>query len=105
MSRKYIRVTSKHPYKRVNVLQIDNHTVNSIPVATAGSVVNSKVAPIIEIMHHHACIVKGKCVHNSVQIDHLKSTVDEKSIKEGGEQHVVTNNDCVIPSCAKNGLP
>ena len=32
---------------------IDNHSVSSIPVATAGGVVNSAAGPIIAILHQH----------------------------------------------------
>ena len=38
-------------------------------------------------------------------MEHFKATVDDKSIKVGGKQHIITNDDYVLPLSIKNGLP
>lgn len=40
---------------------------------------------------------KGDAIHSSIQMEYLQAIVDEKSIKAGGKQHVITNNDYVMP--------
>ena len=84
---------------------IDNHTVNSIPVVTVGGVVDSTVGPIIAIMHQYAYLGKSNSIHSSVQMEHFKAKVDKKSVKAGGKQHIITNDDYVLPLSVKNGLP
>ena len=64
-----VRIISYHPNKKVDVMGIDNHSVSSIPVATAGGVVNSTVGPVIVILDQCACMGKGNSMHISVQME------------------------------------
>ena len=100
-----VRIIAYHPNKKVDVMGIDNHSVSSIPVATAGGVVNTTVGPVIVILHQYAHMGEGNSMHSSIQMEHFQATVDEKSIKAGGKQHIITNDDCVIPLSIKNALP
>ena len=84
---------------------IDNHSVSSMPVATAGGVVASTVGPAIVILHQYAHMGKGNSMHSSVQMEHFKTAVDDKSIKVGVKQHIITNDDYVLLLLIKNGLP
>ena len=48
---------------------------------------------------------KGNSIHSSVQMEYFKATVNDKSIKVGGNQHIITNNDYVLLLLIKNSLP
>ena len=76
-----VRVIFYHPDRKVDALGIDNHTVNSIPVATAGGVVETTVGPIITFLHQYAYVGRGNSSHSSIQMEHFKSAVDEKTSK------------------------
>ena len=60
------RAISYHPDRKVDVLGIDNHAVNSTPVVTAGGVVETTVGPIITILHQYAYMGRGNSIHSSI---------------------------------------
>ena len=76
---------SSDPHKKVDVLGIDNRTAKSTPVATVEGVVESTAGPVIVIMCQYACMGKGYSIHSSVQMEHLKAAVDDKSINSRGK--------------------
>ena len=82
---KDVRLMSKNPDKMLDVIGIGNHKVNSISIVTSWGAVNTTVSPIVAILHQYAHIAKCHSIHSSIQIDHFKNTVDEKSIKEGSK--------------------
>ena len=47
--------------------------------------------------------LKGNSIHCSIAMRYFKNAVDDKSIKAGDEQHIITNNNYVIPLSIKNG--
>ena len=51
-----IRVINKTG-RSVDVIGIDNHTVNDLPIVTAGAVVNSQRGPVIAILHQYAYVI------------------------------------------------
>jgi len=55
-------------------------------------------------MHQYAHLGKGKTIHSSGQIEYYKNTVDDKSSKVGGKQHIVTLDCHIIPLNICNGL-
>lgn len=65
------RIIAHHLHKKVDVMGIDNHSINSMPVVTAGGVVNAAVGPVIVISHQHACMGKGNSAHSSIQMEHF----------------------------------
>ena len=93
------------PNRKADALGIDNHTVNSISVVTASEIVEITAGPIIVILHQYACMGRGNSIYSSIQMEHFKSAVDEKTIKAGGKQHIITNDNYVSPLTIKNGLP
>ena len=56
-------------------------------------------------MHQHSYMGKGQSIHSSIQMEHFKATVDDKSIMAGGKQHIITNCNYVLPLSIRNGLP
>ena len=94
----------KHGLCAVNVQGIDNHTMNAKPIATCGALINTQRGPIIGIFHQHAYAGKGKSIHSSGQLEHFKQNVDDRAIKNGGEQRIVTNDGHVAPLNMRDGL-
>ena len=74
----------------VNILGIDNHRTNEIPIVTAGGVINTQKGPVIAIMHQYAYMGKRKSIHSCAQLEAHKQTVHDKSKKVGGKQHIET---------------
>ena len=56
-------------------------------------------------MHQYAYIGKGMSIHSCVQLEAHKQTVDDKSSKVGGTQHIETLDGYVIPLNIWSGLP
>jgi len=86
------------------VHDIDGHTVQDLPICTVAALVHSNKGPIIVIMHQYAYLGKGKTIHLSAQIEYDKNSVNDKSSKVGGKQHIVTLYGYIIPLNICNGL-
>ena len=56
-------------------------------------------------MHQYAYFGKGKTIHSSGQMEWFKNIVDDRSIRVGGTQRIMTNDNYIIPITIKNGLP
>ncbi len=55
-------------------------------------------------MHQYAYLGKGKTIHVSAQIKYYKNSVNDKSSKVDGKQHIVTLDGYIIPLNICNGL-
>ena len=75
-----------------------------IPIVTAGGVVNTQKGEVILVMNQYASIRKGKTIHSSGQLESFGATVDDKSIKVGGYQRIITPDGYIIPLQVRNGL-
>ena len=95
-----LSMTDRH----VDIQGIDNHHVNDTPIASVGAVVNTQKGPVIAVMHQVAYTGKGKSIVSSLQLEAFKQTVDDKSIKAGGQQHIRTLEGYVIPLNIRHGL-
>jgi hypothetical protein len=99
-----VRVINKTG-KSVDVIGIDNHTVNDIPIVTAGAVVNSQRGPVIAILHQYAHVGDGKTIHSSAQLEWYKNDVNDHSMKVAdGLQRITTVEGYVHPITIWNGL-
>ena len=56
-------------------------------------------------MHEYALFGKGQTIHSSGQIEHYRNLVHDKSMKVGGLQCIITNDEYVMPINIINGLP
>ena len=56
-------------------------------------------------MHEYALFGKGQTIHSSGQIEHFKNFAHDKSMKVGGLQCIITNDEYVMPINIINGLP
>ena len=66
-----VRVISCHPDIKVDVVGVDNHTVNSIPIVTASGAVETTAGPIIAISYQYAYMGRGNFIHSSIQMEHF----------------------------------
>jgi hypothetical protein len=99
-----VRVINKTG-RSVDVIGIDNHTVNDLPIVMAGGVINSQRRPVIAILHQYAYVGDGKIIHSSAQLEWYKNDVNDRSMKvTDGLQRIKTLEGYVHPLNIRNGL-
>ena len=99
-----VRVTSTVPNRSVDVQGIDNHQLTNIPIVTAEGVVTTQRGEAILVMNQYAHIPNGKTIHSSAQLEAHGVIVDDKAIKNGGQQRLITHGGYVIPLSVRSGL-
>ena len=97
-------IINMHPTRKVDVQGIDNHYLPDIPIVTAGGVVNTQKGEVILVMNQYASVRKGKTIHSSGQLESFGTTVDDKSVKVGGYQRIITPDGYIILLQVRNGL-
>ena len=90
--------------RQVDVQGIDNHQITNIPIVTAAGVVNTQRGELILIMNQYAHIPNGKTIHSSAQLEYHGIKVDDRSLKTGGKQRIITHAGYVIPLNVRSGL-
>ena len=76
--------------RTVNVTGIDNHELNHLKIVDASAKVMTQRGPVIIILKQYAWHGTGRTIHSSVQLEHYKNQVDDKSVKAGGRQCITT---------------
>ena len=80
-----------HTYKRrVDVTGIDNHEMNGLQMVDAGACIDTNKGPRILVLRQYAYHGIDRTIHSSLQLEHYKNTVDDKSIPAGGRQCITT---------------
>jgi hypothetical protein len=79
--------------------------LTKIKIGTVGSYADSQCGPVILIMHQYAIYQQNQTIHSSVQLEHFKSVVDDRSVKAGGMQRITTNEGYIFPLDIIGGLP
>ena len=101
-----VRIIHQAPSTRsVDIQGIDNHQLTDICVGTVGGVVDTQHGSAIAIMHNYALFQKGQTIHSPGQLEWYKNFVDDKSVKVGGKQLILTPHGYAIPLVIQNGLP
>ena len=88
-----------------DVSGIADHTVENIPICTVAGKIFTTRGPAIGIFHQYAYFGEGSTIHSPHQLAHFGLEVDDKSIKVGGQQRIVTPDGVVIPLNIADGLP
>ena len=91
--------------RRVDILGIDQHTMNDIYIGTAAGITESQNGPVILVMHQGAYHGKGHSIIAPTQLEAFGNVVDDKSRKFGGTQRISTPEGYVIPITIRHGLP
>jgi len=84
---------------------IDDHILSSVPIGSAGGVVNTQHEEVIVIFHQYALLERGKSIHSAIQLEDWGTELDEKAIAFGGQQRVLTAEGYSIPMDISNGPP
>ena len=105
----HLRTISVNDGQFIDIVGIDNHTLNHIPIGTVGGVAkavgpNGKPIEVILIMHQYALHGQGKSIHAPVQFEAYSHVVDDKAIRFGGTQTIKTPEGYIIPLDMQNGL-
>ena len=90
--------------RTINVNGIDNHQISNLDIVTAGAYMKSQRGPVIGIFHQYANIKTGKSIHSSGQLEQYESQVDDKSMKVGGCQRIITLDNYCFPLDIIDGL-
>jgi hypothetical protein len=91
--------------RTVDITGMDIHQLTKIKIGTVGSYADSQRDPEILIMHQYAIYQQNRTIHSSVQLEHFKSVVDDRSVKAGGMQRITTNKGYIFPLDIIGGLP
>ena len=79
--------------------------MTNISIVTAGGVTKTQRSEIILILNQYAYVGKDTSIHSSPQIEAYSNKVDDRAIKVGDKQVIVTINCYSIPLNMKNALP
>ncbi|KAL7571221.1 hypothetical protein ACA910_008879 [Epithemia clementina (nom. ined.)] len=88
----------------ITIVGIDNHELTGLPIVACAAKFETNHGPVIGIFHEYAYHGKGKSIHAPGQLEHFGITVDNKSVKVGGKQHLTTLDGCVLPLQVIDGL-
>lgn len=90
----------------VDVRGIENHEAKNLKIVSAGGVATTQKGKVIVIVHQSAYMpVMDRSILASPQMEHFSIDVNERSIKVGGRQRIVTPEGYVFPLNIRNGLP
>ena len=91
--------------KRVDVTGIAQHQLVGLCICDAAALSISNRGPVIIILQQYAYSGKGRTIHSSGQLEKHGNKVDDRSIRIGGRQSIVTNDGYILPLDIINGLP
>jgi hypothetical protein len=98
------RVISVDPSRKLTITGIDNHQMPDPDVMQARAYVTSHKGPVIAIFHQYAHIKTGASIHSSLQLEHYKLQVDDRSLCAGGTQSISTPEGYMFPLDIIDGL-
>ena len=91
------RIINTHPTRKVDIQGIDNHRLPDILIVTVGDVVKTQCGDIIIFMNQYASVCTKKPIHFSGKLESFGNNVDDKSVKTGGYQHLITPDRYITP--------
>ena len=91
--------------RTVKIQGIDDHQLPPTPIGTVGATVDSHRGPVIVIFHQYAWHGRGKTIHSVIQLEQYQNDVDDRAIRVGGKQRIITLDGYIFPINIKQGLP
>ena len=92
--------------RRVDICGINNHQLDDLKIASAGGVTKSNHGEIVVIVHQGAIMPgQDRSILSSPQLESHKIEVDDRAVKVGGKQKIITLDGYHIPLDFHNGLP
>ena len=83
--------------RTVNVVGIDSHMLQSLPICTLAGVVDLPDGPIMCYFNQYACHANGHTIHSKIQLMDYGNVVDDCPIKLGGTQRIITSSGITMP--------
>ncbi|GAX18752.1 hypothetical protein FisN_26Hu045 [Fistulifera solaris] len=99
-----VRLVRTVPDRFVDIQGIDNHQMPRVPIATVAGVVKTQVRERIAVFHKYAYTGRGVTIHSSGQLEKYGQKVDDRSVKVGGTQRILTKDGYVLPLIVTRGL-
>ena len=91
--------------KRLDLTGVHNHQVTDLRIVVHAGVLPTQKGPIIGIFNQYARLPgQDTSIHSSLQMEAWGCKVDDRSIKAGGRQRLVTPNGYKIPIDICQGL-
>ena len=91
--------------RRIDITGINNHQMTDLRIGTAAGKVITQRGPAIVLMHEYALWGHGPSIHSSIQLEHAKIKVDDRSMHLGGTQSLTSPCGHTIPLDIIDGLP
>ena len=92
-----IQLLSRSSNRKCTITGIDNHKINGLDIVQCGALVQRNHGLINDIMNEYVYYGQGTSIHSSAQIERQKNTVDDKSVRVGGKQHISTVDHLTSP--------
>ena len=83
--------------RTVNVVGIDSHMLQSLPICTLAGVVDLPDGPIMCYFNQYAYHANGHTIHSKIQLMDYGNVVDDCPIKLGGTQRIITSSGITMP--------
>mmetsp|Transcript_32373 Transcript_32373/g.48871 ORF Transcript_32373/g.48871 Transcript_32373/m.48871 type:complete len:1072 (-) Transcript_32373:136-3351(-) len=105
---KFLRTISVNDGEEIDIIGINNHTINRVQIGTVGGV--ARIAgpdgpmEVIVVFHNYALLNSGKSIHSALQLEAFRNIVDDTAIQYGGTQTITTTQGHVFPLDIRNGL-
>ena len=98
-----MRVLSTSP-RKCPVTGRDNHEIPGLVLVQCAAPVHTNHGIVNLIMNEYAYYGRNDSIHSSGQIEWYTNTLDDKSVKVGGQQRIITNDGHSMPLVCKGGL-
>ena len=100
-----VRLIEFDAFRFADITGINDTEVKGLKIATVAAVTTTQAGPVVLIIHQAAYMGKGKTIFSSAQMEHFRTTVNDRCCTLGGAQNLVTLDGYVIPLQVRNGLP
>ena len=87
---------------KINIIGIDNPELTGFDNVSAASLLATNQGKIIGIFHEYAHLGKDSSIHSPSQMEWYKVSIDDKSVKVGGTQHIQILEGYALPLSIKN---
>ena len=91
-------------HQKVHIKGVDKHEVPDIPIKSVGGVTPTQFGEVIAIFNQYAGLGRGRTIHSPGQMEHFKLKVNDKSVKVGGTQRIITPDGYIMPLDIVQGL-
>jgi hypothetical protein len=90
-----------------NILGVAKHTIDHLPLVTAGGVTRTQMGDVIIILNQMASMPGQKTILSALQLEYFKCSIVDKApgVNGGKVPHMTTPEGYRMPLRIRNGLP